>query len=404
MIIAIIYGIRDFNILIDDGGIDMKKRSILAIILVISMLTLAACGGTSTTGGKDSDVIYIASANPMTGDSAQFGDMKVKAIQLAIDEANAEGGVDGKKIELLVGDDTGNPKEAPNVAQKFAGDNTVLAVIGHWNSSATLAARGIYEAAGIPVITDSVNKSITDGTTPHLFRISLTDTTQANNLADYAFNTMGKKKAAILYTANDFGTGLKNDFSAEFTRLGGTVNVTETYFEGQSKDFSPQLTKIKADNPDVLFVAGYYVETALIAQQARSMGLDVQIIGTEGISSDELIKLGGEAVEGIRFAAFFHPEVEFPGTKEFVDAFVTKYNKQPDNYSALAYDSAKLIIEAMRENGASREGITKYLNEVKDFPGVAGPISFENNDVTRNILILEVVDGKIVPSAQQLSK
>lgn len=380
----------------------MNKKSILGIILALTMVVLAGCGGAATTGSGGSDKIYLASANPMTGDSAQFGDMKVKAIQLAIEEANADGGIDGKQIELLVGDDTGNPKEAPNVAQKFAGDNSVLAVIGHWNSSATLAARGIYEAAGIPVITDSVNKSITDGTTPHLYRISLTDTTQANNLARYAYNTMGKTKAAVLYTANDFGMGLKNDFSQEFINLGGTVNVAETYFEGQSKDFSPQLTKIKADNPDVLFVAGYYVETALIAQQARAMGLDVQIIGTEGISSEELIKLGGESVEGIRFAAFFHPEVEFPGTKEFVDAFVGKYDKQPDNYSALAYDSAKLIIEGMRQNGATREGITTYLNEVKDFPGVAGPISFENNDVTRNILILEVTDGKIMPSEQQL--
>ena len=377
----------------------MKKKSILGIILALTMVFLAGCGG---GGGGTSDKLYIASANPMTGDSAQFGDMKVKAIQLAIEEANAEGGVDGKQIELLVGDDTGNPKEAPNVAQKFASDNNVLAVIGHWNSSATLAARGIYEAAGIPVITDSVNKTITDGTTPHMFRISLTDTTQATNLANYTYNVMGKRNAAIMFTANDFGTGLKNDFTAEFEKLGGTVSVSETFFEGQSKDFSPQLTKIKAANPDVLFVAGYYVETALIAQQADGIGLDVQMIGTEGISSDELVKLGGEAVEGIRFAAFFHPDVEFPGTKEFVEAFTAKYNKAPDNYSALAYDSAKLIIEGMRQNGANRDGITKYLNEIKDFPGVAGPISFENNDVTRNILILEVIDGQILPSSEQL--
>lgn len=378
----------------------MKKKSILGIILALTMVFLAGCGGGG--GGGTSDKLYIASANPMTGDSAQFGDMKVKAIQLAIEEANAEGGVDGKQIELLVGDDTGNPKEAPNVAQKFASDNNVLAVIGHWNSSATLAARGIYEAAGIPVITDSVNKTITDGTTPHMFRISLTDTTQATNLANYTYNVMGKRNAAIMFTANDFGTGLKNDFTAEFEKLGGKVSVSETFFEGQSKDFSPQLTKIKAANPDVLFVAGYYVETALIAQQADGIGLDVQMIGTEGISSEELVKLGGDAVEGIRFAAFFHPDVEFPGTKEFVEAFTAKYNKAPDNYSALAYDSAKIIIEGMRQNGANRDGITKYINEVKDFPGVAGPISFENNDVTRNILILEVIDGQIVPSSEQL--
>lgn len=374
----------------------------LGLIFALCISTLVGCSSSTTETSSSSSEIYIASANPMTGDSAQFGDMKVKAIELAIEEANAEGGVNGQNIKLLVGDDTGNPKEAPNVAQKFASDNKVMAVIGHWNSSATLAARGIYEAASIPVITDSVNKTITDGTTPHMFRISLTDTTQAYNLANYAYNKMGRTKAAILFTANDFGTGLKNDFSSEFERLGGQIAVTETFFEGQSKDFSPQLTKIKGENPDVLFVAGYYVETALIAQQARDMGLDIQIIGTEGISSDELIKLGGDAVEGIRFAAFFHPDVEFPGTKEFVSAFTEKYGKAPDNYSALAYDSANIIIEAMRKNGVSREGITKYLEEVKDFPGVAGPISFVDNDVTRNIIILEVKNGQIALCDEQL--
>ncbi len=377
----------------------MKKKAILSIFMVLILVALTACGGDS---GSSSTELFIASANPMTGDSAQFGDMKVKAIELALDEVNAAGGIDGKQVKLLVGDDTGNPKEAPNVAQKFSGDNKVLAVIGHWNSSCTLAARGIYEAAGIPVITDSVNKQITDGTTPHMFRISLTDTAQANNLAQYAYNQLGMRKAAILFTANDFGTGLKNDFSSEFENLGGQVVASETYFEGQSKDFSPQLTKIKGQNPDVIFIAGYYVETALIAQQAESMGFKVPMIGTEGISSDELVKLGGQSVEGIKFAAFFHSDVEFPGTKDFVEAFREKYNKEPDNYAALAYDSAKLILEGMKQNGPTRDGITKYLNEVKDFPGVAGPISFVDNDVTRNILILEVIDGKISLSNTQL--
>ena len=381
----------------------MKRKGFLALLLVLSIFALTACGGGDSGDGGGSDKLYIASANPMTGDSAQFGDMKVKAIELAIDEVNAEGGIDGKEVELIVGDDTGNPKEAPNVAQKLAGDDKVLAVIGHWNSSATLAARGIYEAAGIPVITDSVNKQITDGSTPHLYRVSLTATTQAENLAQYAYNVLGKRSAAILFTANDFGTGLKNDFTSEFESLGGEVVASETYFEGQSKDFSPQLTTIKGANPDIMFVAGYYVETALIAQQKEAVGLDVPIIGTEGISSTELIKLGGDSVEGIRFAAFFHEDVEFPGTKEFVESFKEKYDKEPDNYSALAYDSAKLILAGMKENGATREGITEFLQEADEFPGVAGPISFVDNDVTRSILILEVKDGEIVLSDEQLN-
>lgn len=373
----------------------MKKLLCLVLAAAIAgSILLSGCAG-------DSKELYIASANPMTGDSAQFGDMKVKAIQLALDECNAAGGIDGKEVKLLVGDDTGNPKEAPNVAQKFASDDRVLAVIGHWNSSCTLAARGIYNEAGIPTITESVNKTITDGTTPAVFRISLTDTEQANALAGYAYNQMGKRNAAILYTANDFGNGLMNDFTAAFTAQGGTIAASETYFEGQSKDFSPQLTKIKAANPDLLFVAGYYVETALIAQQARNMDFDVPMLGTEGISSEELIKLGGDAVEGIRFAGFFHPDVEFTGTKEFVEAFREKYNKEPDTYAALAYDTANLILDAMRENGATREGILKYLNSGKEFEGVAGPVTFINNGSTRTIIVLTVKDGKFVPADEQ---
>lgn len=374
----------------------MKSSRLLAILLLIVMLI----GGCSS-GAATSDEIVIASANPMTGDSAQFGDMKVKAIELAISEYNDNGGINGKKVKLLIGDDTGNPKEAPNVAQKFASDNSVLAVIGHWNSSCTLAAREIYNGVGLPVITDSVNKTITDGTTENIFRISLTDTAQAYRLAEYAYNVMNKRKVAIMYTANDFGNGLKNDFTQRFTELGGEIVADEVFFEGQSKDFNPQLTKIKGTNPDLMFIAGYYVEAALIAQQSRDMGFGVDLLGTEGISSEELVKLGGEAVEGIKFTAFFHPDVEYTGTKDFVNRFVEKYNKEPDTYAALAYDSAKLILKAIEEKGASREAILEYINNVDDFPGVAGPIQFENNNVTRNVIIVTVENGKIVLADEQ---
>lgn len=384
----------------------MKIRKLLLVVSVVMIASLVLTACSTDTGSKSSsggDKIYIAHAGPITGDSAQFGDMKTKAIQLAIEELNEKGGINGKEVELLIGDDTSNPKEAPNVAQKLAQDNRVLAVIGHWNSSCTLAARGIYNDAGVPLLADSVNKALTDGTTPTAYRVSLTDTAQAESLAKYAYEKLGKRKAAILYTANDFGTGLMEDFDRAFKEIGGEVIASETYFEGQTKDFSPQLTKIKEENPDLLFIAGYYVETALIAQQSQEIGLDVQMLGTEGISSEELIKLGGEAVEGIIFAGFFHPDVEFPGTKEFVEAFRSEYEKEPDTYAALAYDSAKLIFAAIEENGESREGIMQFLDEVNDFPGVAGPISFdENHDVVRNIVVLTVRDGKIALADEQL--
>lgn len=377
------------------------KKFLLIVLLLIGVVMTGCSGSDGKSSNKPSE-IYLASAGPMTGDTAQFGDMKTKAIQLAVDEVNATGGINGAQVKLLVGDDTGNPKEAPSVAQKFAADDKVLAVIGHWNSSCTLAARGIYEGVGMPVITDSVNKAITDGSTPHIFRISITDTAQANYLAKYAFEKMGKRRAAILYTANDFGNGLMNDFSKAFVSSGGEIVASEMFFEGQSKDFSPQITKIKTKNPDLLFIAGYYVETALIAQQSQTIGLKVPLLGTESISSDELIKVGGEAVEGILFPAFFHTELNYPGTKKFVEAFRSKYNKEPDTYAALAYDSAKLIMEGISKNGATRDGIMNYLSQVKDFSGVAGPISFDSkHDVTRGIIVMTVKDGKMVPTDVQ---
>ena len=383
----------------------MRKLFAAALAFALCSSLFTACGGPSGpegSGGETSGTIYIASANPMTGDSAQYGDCKVKAIELALKEVNDAGGINGQKLELLVGDDTGNPTEAPNVAQKFATDDRVLAVIGHWNSSCTLAAREIYNDAGIPVITDSVNKTITDGSCKTMFRISLTDTEQATLLADYAYNVMNVRKAGIMYTANDFGTGLQSDFSTAFTALGGTITTTETYFEGQTKDFSAQLTKIKQTEPELLFVAGYYTECALIAQQRLTANMDIPILGTDGISSEALIELGGDAVEGVTFGGFFHPDLEYAGTAEFVQAYRDAYGKDPDTYAALAYDSAKLIIEGIRANGATRDGIQKYLQDVENFPGVAGPVSFdENGAASRNVVVLVVEDGKICLAENQ---
>lgn len=378
------------------------KRMLCGILGVA--LLLGGCSGTgdTSTEKKVTEEIVIASANPMTGDSAQFGDMKVKAMELAIESYNAKGGINGQKIRLMVGDDTGNPKEAPNVAQKIVSEPNVAAVIGHWNSSCTLAAREIYNTAGIPVITDSVNKAITDGTTPNVYRISLTDTAQANQLAKYTYEVLNKKNVAIIYTGNDFGNGIQEDFSKAFTTLGGKVVANEIFFEGQSKDFSPQLTKIKNQKPDLLFIAGYYVEAALIAQQAEQMGLNLPLLGTDGISSEELIKLGGKSVEGIYFTSFFHPEVKYEGTEAFVTAFKAKYNKEPDTYAALAYDSMMLLLKGIEEKGTDRAALSEYIKTAKDFPGVAGPISFENNNVTRNVIISKVENGKIVVAEKQL--
>ncbi|MFZ5642844.1 MAG: ABC transporter substrate-binding protein [Bacillota bacterium] len=377
----------------------MKKLFFLCL-LVLQLVVLTSCAKNNDPGGED---IVIASANPMTGNSSDYGDMKVKAIQLAFEEVNEAGGINGRKLRLVIGDDASTPKEAHRLAEKLVADPSVLAVIGHWNSACTLAARNVYNGAKMPVITDSVNKAITDGSTPYIFRISLTDTAQAAQLAEYSVKILNFRKAAIIYANNDFGKGLKEDFVNKFRQLGGEITNIETYFEGQTRDFTPELIKIKNSGAQFIFMAGYYTEAAMIARQSRETGLGIPLIGTDGITSRELIRIGGDSVEGIRLAAFFHPAVQHNDSRKFVNAYRQKYGKEPDTYAAMAYDSARLIIKAIGANGATREDIYKYLESTEGYHGVIGDISFDaNHDAQSKIIILTVKDGEFVPETLQL--
>lgn len=374
----------------------MSSKLILSVFTILFVLLGSGCSNSTGQHIKNDDII-IASANPMSGSSKEFGNMKVKAIQLAFDEVNAAGGIHGRKIKLLVGDDASSPKEAHNLAEKIVADRAVVAVLGHWNSASTMAARNVYNGAGIPVITDSVNKTITDGTTPYLFRIVPTDKVEAEELGEYSFHKLGLKKMAIIYVNNDYSKGMKDYFREKMQRIGGEITAIETFSEGRTTDFTSELYKIKNSEPDGIFIAGYSSEVALIVRQARAIGLYLPIIGTDGISSEELVLEGKEAVEGIRFNGFFYNDIQENGSEKFRQKFKDRYNKEPDGYTALAYDSAQLLIEAIKKNGASCEGIYEYLSRVEDYPGITGKITFDNNhDVKSKIVILTIKDGKIV--------
>jgi branched-chain amino acid transport system substrate-binding protein len=382
------------------GLIVMRNKRTIIILFILFVLLGSGCSNSNDQYNNDD--IIIASANPMSGNSEEFGNMKVKAIQLAFDEINDAGGIQGRKLKLMVGDDASSPKEAHNLAEKIAANKAVMAVIGHWSSASTMAARNVYNGAGIPVITDSVNKTITDGTTPYLFRIVPTDQVEAEALAEYSFNKLGLKKMAIIYVNNDYSIGMKEYFREKMQHIGGEITTIEGFSEGRTIDFTSELNKIRNSQPDGIFIAGYYSEVALIARQADEMGLSLPIISTDGISSEKLISLGGRAVEGIRFNGFFYGDMVQNDSEKFIQSFKQRYGKEPDSYTALAYDSAKLLIEAIKHNGASREGIYDYLTKVNEFPGVTGNITFDkNHDSNSKIMILTIKDGKIIKDDKQ---
>jgi branched-chain amino acid transport system substrate-binding protein len=376
----------------------MKRFKLLTLAL-LAMFLVAVAGG---CGSSSTDPIVISHAAPMTGDSGHFGKVEAEGIQIAIDEINAAGGIDGRTVKFVNEDDMGNPKEAANVAQRISSNSDIVAVVGHWNSSCTLAGIPIYDAAGIPVVTSSINQKIS-GSSKWVFRDSLTDEQAGSQIAEYAVKQLGAKRIAIFYTNNDFGKGQNDVFTRVAKGLGSDVVASESYIEGQSRDFTPQLTKIKNVNPDLIFLAGYYTEGAMIVQQARRLNMDIPIIGPDGLNSEEFVKLGGDTVEDVMFAGYFHSSMEFPGTAEYAEKYRDKYGYDSDTFAALAYDATRLILEGMKENGPTREGIQTYLEGVEDFPGVAGPITFDDkHDAHRKIIVLTVKDGKIVPADVQL--
>jgi branched-chain amino acid transport system substrate-binding protein len=380
---------------------NVHKRFVKVAALVLCLALATSLGVGCKKDPEAKEPIYLASANPMTGDCGQFGIFKVEGIRLAIEQANAAGGINGRMIELIVEDDMGNPREGANVAQRIASNNKIVAVIGHWNSSCTLAGIPIYDSAGIPGITCSINEAIS-GASDYMFRISITDSECGKQLADYVVTTLGKSRVAIFYANNDYGKGQDTVFSQRAQELGANIVARESYIEGQSRDFTAQLTNIKRANPDVLFLAGYYTEAAMIVQQMHRLGLNIPVIGPDGLNNEMLVSLGGADVEGVMAVSYYHQSMEFPGTAEYAAAYKAKYGYDSDTFAALAYDATRLVIEAMKANGPTREGIRQYLAEVEEFPGVAGPITFnELNDVTRDIIVLIVRDGVLVPADVQ---
>ena len=371
----------------------MKKAIFFFTLLTLVMVFLAGCSDSSSSD-SNSDTIKIGLAAPLSGDSAEYGDAFKKGAELAVKQVNDEGGIDGKKVELVVQDDKGDPKEAVNVANKFANNKSILAVVGHFNSSATLAAAPIYNKNKMVEISPSSSSPNVTDAGKYTFRVITTDAFQGEFVTKWIAEE-GYKKAAIVYEQTDFGVGLSNVFQKSAQDNGISVVANEAYVAGQTKDFSSILTKIKAEKPDVLFVGGLYNEGALIAKQAKQLGLAVQIVGVDSFYSDALIKLGGDAVEGVMTLGFFNPNSENEKTKQFVEAFRAAYSEEPGTYAAYTYDATSIVLEAIKQNGAEREKIEEFIAPLKGFQGATGIHDFdENGDVLKNPQKIIVKNGK----------
>jgi len=368
------------------------KRILLSSIVIAGLLTAFAC-----QPGGGGDKVKIGVFMSMTGDTANFGISSTNGIKMAADEINKAGGINGKQVELDVQDDRSDPSEAATIVTKFVTQDAVHAILGEVASSRSIAAAPIAQNAKIPMLTPSSTNPEVTKKGDYIFRSCFIDPVQGAAIAQFAARTLGKKRAGIMVDRkNDYSTGLEKFISATFTKLGGEMVVTQSYQAGD-QDFNAQLTSIKGSDPDVIFVPGYYGDVALIAKQARDKGISVPFVGGDGWDAAQLYAIGGKALNGSFFSNHYSPYDTDPKVQKFVADYKARYNVIPDALAATAYDAARIMFDAIkRANSLDGKAIRDALAATKDFPGVTGIVTFnENRDAVKPIVMIEIKDGGI---------
>jgi len=381
----------------------MKRSTKLLSMLVASALFAGALVGCGGGDKKASDVIKIGGNLEMTGGSASFGISSKNGIDLAIEQINAKGGIGGKKLALVVADNKSEAAEGTNAMTKLVSQDKVCAVIGPNLSSSVIAAGAINNGSKVLDITPmGTNESVTvDKATkkvkPYNFRACFIDPFQGTVMSKYVKEDLKLSNAAIyIDNSSDYAKGLAESFVANYKKLGGNIVATEAYLQ-KDTDFKATLTKIKATNPDFIYVPGYYQEVGLIVKQAREIGLNVAIGGGDGWDSSKLPEIAGkEALNNTFFSNVYSPDDTSDLNKKFVADYQKKYNAKPDVFAALAYDSALLIAKSIEDaKGADPVKMAEAMAKIKGFQGVSGEVTFnEFHNPVKSAFILEHKDGK----------
>lgn len=375
------------------------RKLLLGIGVAASVFALAGCpnGGGSGSGGSGggsagSGSIAVGYYGDMTGNTATFGTSTKDGIDLALDEVNQTPPL-GRTLDIHTEDDQGKPDQAASVVTKLISQDQVVAVLGEVASSNSLAAAPICQKEKIPMIsTASTNEQVTQ-VGDHIFRVCFIDPFQGSVMAKFARNTLKAGSAAVLTDVkSDYSTGLAKSFKETFVSLGGKIVAEQSYSNGDI-NFNAQLGTIKQARPDVVFVPGYYTEVGVIGNQARDLGIKVPLLGGDGWDSPELFKSAGNALEGCFFSNHYSPESTEPAVQDFIKKFKAKYNdRTPDAMAALGYDTTKILADAIKRAGSTDSAALRTaIAETKDFPGVTGVITLdENRNAKKPAVVLEI--------------
>jgi len=372
----------------------MNKKFLVLLILVIFIFSVSVASA---------KIIRIGGVACLTGAAATYGASTRNGTVLAFQEVNDAGGIDigGENylISYIFEDDQGSPEVAANAFRKLIDQDEVSAILGSVMSSCTLAGAPIAQDSGVPVISPTSTAVQVTRTGDYIFRSCFLDPFQGAVVATFSTNDLKAKTAAVIFdNANDYTKGLAEAFRESFEQLGGTVVAYESFTEeATTVDFSAQLTKIKSANPDVIFLDAYYSAAALMAKQARGLGITVPFVGADGWDSAEFTKLGGEAVEGGHFCNHYSPEDARPIVQNFVSKYREVYGETPDALATLAYDAALILIDSLQRAGSTDGAAIRDAISATDLECVSGQITFdEYGDPRKKAAIIKVEDGKFV--------
>jgi branched-chain amino acid transport system substrate-binding protein len=372
----------------------MIRKPWTVAILLISLGLIWGCGS------KEAKEIRVGVNAELTGSKPTVGDSCRKAAELLAAQVNQAGGlqVGNKKypIKLFIEDNEDKAESAAAAAQKLISQENVLAIIGPNASGNAIPAARICEDAGVIMISPwSTNPKTTEGK-KFVFRACFIDDFQGQVMAKFARDNLKARTAAVLYdVASEYNKGIAEFFQKFFEAAGGKVVAFESYTK-DDKDFSSQLTLIKAATPGVLFLPNYYNEVPLQVQQARRLGLPCPIIGSDSWGSAELLSLGGPDLEGCYFSTHYAPDIATPTAQKFIKDYEAKYGKKPDDVAALTYDAMGLLDAAITQAGSlNRQKVRAALANIHEFAGVTGKMQFHGTgDPIKSAVILQIKNGK----------
>jgi branched-chain amino acid transport system substrate-binding protein len=342
------------------------------------------------------ETIRVGEYASLTGKEAAYGETSHKGIVLAFEELNAKGGVLGRPLELLTEDNQSKQGESATAVKKLISRDHVVALLGEVASIRSLEAAPVIQNARLPMVSSaSVNSKVTE-VGDYIFRVCFVDSFEGNVLAKFARDHLKVRRVAILTSvSNAYSVGMTKVFKQRFLADGGEVAVEQKYSEGD-KDFRAQLTAVKASGAEAIFASGYYTEAALLCVQARQLGLNLPIFGGDGWDAPPLLEIGGAAMEGTYLCAHYSPDNPSPEVQNFNTRYRARWGAVPDAWAALGYDSALVLVDAIRRAGGTEPArLRDALAATKDFPAVTGHITIDaHRNASKSAVILTIKDGK----------